>query len=159
MSVPVWINGIACLPAVEHEALAAELADCKSDLKATEKQGDAAHEACVQVEARIAQLEADLKDNQECLSRPVRRWRSNIRMSRSLMGRCARCVDTFDDMQRVLRLLGRPVLADACAVAADRSRDLLSPPPETPSLQREPPHCPTCNCGDRDARTLEISVR
>jgi hypothetical protein len=39
-----------------------------------------------------------------------------------------KCVDTFDDMQRVLRLLGRPVLADACAVAADSSRDVLTAP-------------------------------
>lgn len=27
MSVPIWINGLAYLPAVEHEALAAELAE------------------------------------------------------------------------------------------------------------------------------------
>lgn len=29
MSVPIWINGLAYLPAVEHEALAAELAEWK----------------------------------------------------------------------------------------------------------------------------------
>ena len=28
-----------------------------------------------------------------------------------------KCIDTFDDLQRVLRLLGKPMLADACAVA------------------------------------------
>lgn len=42
-----------------------------------------------------------------------------------------KCVATFDDLQRVLRLLGRPVLADACMVAADSSRDVLT------SQQRE----------------------
>ena len=135
------------------DALAAELTDCKSDLKATEKQGDAAHEACVQYEARIAQLEADLKDNQECLSETCEALAVEHTHVEKLDGALRKCVDTFDVMQRVLRLLGRPVLADACAVAADSSRDLLSPPPETPSLQREPPHCPSCNCGDRDART------
>lgn len=31
MSVPVWINGLAYLPAVEHEALAAELAALEAD--------------------------------------------------------------------------------------------------------------------------------
>ncbi len=36
-----------------------------------------------------------------------------------------KCIDTFDDLNRVLRLLGRPVLADACAVAADSSRSAL----------------------------------
>jgi hypothetical protein len=38
-----------------------------------------------------------------------------------------KCIQTFDDMQRVLRLLGRPIMADACAVAADSSRDVLTP--------------------------------
>lgn len=46
-----------------YDALAAALTDCKSYLKAAEKQGDAAHEACVQYEARIAQLEADLMND------------------------------------------------------------------------------------------------
>lgn len=36
-----------------------------------------------------------------------------------------KCIDTFDDLNRVLRLLGRPTLADACAVAADGSRSAL----------------------------------
>lgn len=44
----------------DYDVLAAELAECKSDLVATEKGHDAAHAACVQYEARIAALEADL---------------------------------------------------------------------------------------------------
>jgi hypothetical protein len=40
-----------------------------------------------------------------------------------------KAIATFDDMGRVLRLLGRDVLADACAVAADGSRDALEPTP------------------------------
>jgi hypothetical protein len=43
-----------------------------------------------------------------------------------LMTALEKCVATFDDLQRVLRLLGRPVLADACMVAADSSRDVLT---------------------------------
>ena len=42
--------------------LAAELADCKSDLAAVENQGDAAHTACEQYEARIVILVADKAD-------------------------------------------------------------------------------------------------
>lgn len=37
-----------------------------------------------------------------------------------------KAVATFDDLARVLRLLGRGTLADACMVAADGSRDALA---------------------------------
>lgn len=40
----------------------------------------------------------------------------------------SKAVDSFDDLQRVLRLLGRPLLADACAIAADSSRNVLTSP-------------------------------
>jgi hypothetical protein len=39
-----------------------------------------------------------------------------------------KAIATFDDMGRVLRLLGRHVLADACVVAADASREILCSP-------------------------------
>jgi chromosome segregation ATPase len=41
--------------------LAADLADCKSTLVATEKQGDAAHAACEQYETQVEQLTAQLQ--------------------------------------------------------------------------------------------------
>ena len=44
-----------------------------------------------------------------------------------------KAVETFDDMQRVLRLLGRPILADACAVAADGSRNAVYPLQHVPT--------------------------
>ena len=42
-----------------------------------------------------------------------------------LMSALEKCIDTFDDLERVLRLIGKPIMADACAVAADASRSAL----------------------------------
>lgn len=54
MSVPIWINGLAYLPAVEHEALAAELADWK-------RMRNEAMAVAISNRARINELEAALK--------------------------------------------------------------------------------------------------
>jgi hypothetical protein len=61
VSEPEWSLPMNRTELIAHaEALAAELAECKSDLAAVERAENAAHDACLDYEARVKALEAAL---------------------------------------------------------------------------------------------------
>ena len=58
----VFSDPMTMVMAYHYDALTVRIRTLESDLAAAEKQGTAAHEACVGYEARVAALEAALKE-------------------------------------------------------------------------------------------------